>query len=916
MQFIEGIPDGPSALLLEGEAGIGKTILWKEGLGLALARSYRVLSSRPAEAETEFAFTGLGDLLGGVADDVLSVLPEPQARALEVALLRAQPEGRAPNWQAVSVAALGAIRSLAGVRPVLITVDDAHWLDRPSARVLEFAIRRLESDPIGILLTRRVEGEPATPLGLDRALAEERLERIKVGPLSLGALHQLIRSRLGAGFSRPTLLRMRQASGGNPFFALEIARALLRRGGQIDPGQPLPIPTTLSELVRERLARLPARAREALLAASALRQPTVALIEHTVGERVASDLDRAVRAGIVQLDDDRIHFTHPLFASVHYSEMPLAKQRVMHRRLADVVMEPEERARHLALGSEAPDDRVAETLEQAARRARARGAPDAAAELAELACRLTPAGSVDELQRRQTAFADYLFQAGDARRARRVLEELVANMAAGPARARVLSFLANICFDEESAQAAMRLCDQALVEAGGVTSVLAEVHATLAQISEVDTTRGLVHARAALDLLEREENPDTGLVASALMAFAEKEVGSGRGIPMDAMERAIALQQQTEPPPVFWRASTNLGVYLIFIDEFDRARPILEAAHREALEEGDEGSLPNILGSLGELELWTGNWPTALRYGEDCVRLAEQTEQRTVLAVGLFLRGLVEAHLGRVDAARRDAEEGLALGESRGDLWTIGINLWALGFMSLSTGNLADADAYLSRSDAIRESTGLKEPGIWRLYLHQIEPLVGMGQLDRAEVLLHRLEERASASGRPSALATSMRCRGLLLAARGDLTGALAALDAALAEHQRLPMPFELGRTLLVTGQIQRRAKQKRAAQESLERALGIFEGLGAPLWAERTRSELRRVGLRPPASSGLTPTEERVAHLVGTGQTNREVADTMFMSVHTVEANLKRIYRKLGVRSRTELAHVLGGTQGPAQAS
>jgi DNA-binding CsgD family transcriptional regulator len=274
-----------------------------------------------------------------------------------------------------------------------------------------------------------------------------------------------------------------------------------------------------------------------------------------------------------------------------------------------------------------------------------------------------------------------------------------------------------------------------------------------------------------------------------------------------------------------------------------------------------------------------------------------------MVSVNCYGRGIVNAHLGLVALARSDAEAGLASAEERGDPWAVGINLWVLGFLELSLGRLAEASRYLSQAWEIGESIGLREPGQWRFHPDHLEALIGMGELDRAEDLLIRFEERARLTSRSWALATAARCRALLLAARGDPGGAAAALEQALAHHERVPMPFELARTLLCQGQLRRRVKQKRAARESLEAAIAIFERLGASLWAERATLELRRVGLRPPAPLELTVTEQRVADLAAAGQTNREIAQALFLSVHTVEDNLRRVYRKLAVRSRTELA-------------
>ena len=236
----------------------------------------------------------------------------------------------------------------------------------------------------------------------------------------------------------------------------------------------------------------------------------------------------------------------------------------------------------------------------------------------------------------------------------------------------------------------------------------------------------------------------------------------------------------------------------------------------------------------------------------------------------------------------------------------------ALGFTELTAGHLEQAEASLSRAVGLGDRIGLAEPALWRFHANHIEAVIGLGDLDRAERLLRRLEGWGHATGRAWTLATAARCRGLLLAARGDAEGAVQALERALGHHQDLAMPFELGRTLLVMGQVQRRAKRKRAAKEHLDRALEIFESLPSSPWAGRARAELSRLGLRPPAPLALTATEERVAALAAAGHTNREVAQALFLSPKTVEANLARIYRKLGISSRAELGAAIARTQPP----
>ncbi len=367
--FMDDVAHGPAVLLLEGESGIGKTTLWKRGVAAAAERGWRVLSTRPAESEAKLSYAGLADLLEA-SDDVIQALPDPQRNALEVALLRAGPEeGSSSDARAVSAAVLTALREAAAAGPVLIALDDVQWLDPSTASALGFAVRRLESEPIGLLLARREAGA-ALPFGLSRAFPEDRIARIRLEPLSVDDLGVLLHARLGASLPRPTLKRLHEMSGGNPFFALEIARAELR--GELRPtGAALPVPQTLREdLLRDRLRALPSSNREILLYASACSRPTVELLEAVAGSTdVAGHLTKAVDAGIVEIDGDGVSFTHPLYGSAIYAEASREHRHRVHRQLAEVIEDPEERARHLALGTDDPDPEAAAALEVAAQAA-------------------------------------------------------------------------------------------------------------------------------------------------------------------------------------------------------------------------------------------------------------------------------------------------------------------------------------------------------------------------------------------------------------------------------------------------------------------------------------------------------------------------------------------------------------------
>jgi DNA-binding CsgD family transcriptional regulator/DNA polymerase III delta prime subunit len=911
-RFLESIPDGPGALLLSGEPGIGKTTVWREGLASARERGHRTLSCGPVEAETRLSYAALGDLLEPVLEDALPTLPEPQRRALEVALLRTPSAGARADQRAISLAVLGCLREAASTAPVVVAIDDIQWIDLPSLRVLQFVVRRLKEEAIGMMVAARTTDPSEDRLGAATALPEERVQRVHIGPLSVDAIERVLRDTVGGDFARSTLLGLHEASGGNPFFAQEIGRALLRRGGEVTAGERLPIPERLQELVEDRLEGLPAETLEALEVVSVLATPTLdAIAAATDPSEIDRRLSPALDSGVVELRGDRLRFTHPLLASAVYQRIPATRRRELHARLATIVRDPEERARHLALSVEGPDLSVAAALDEAAMLASARGAPQSAAELWEMACRATPRDRAEDLVRRTHHAGVALYECGDTPLARGVLERAVDLSTAGPARGGVLLDLGMALAETEGWRVAWAVFEAARGEAGDDRVLRARVEQNLGYVwlFRGDLAASERHARAALALAEELQEPR--LLAEAFQAYPFVEFLLGRGFDEEMLDRGLALESHMEG--VFkgqvLRASFVVAQLLKYTDRLDESRRTFTELLGLAAAEGVETPIPQFRYHLAELECRAGNWETALEHARGSRAIAKRLHIGAMSSEGHYAVGLVEAHLGRVDAAREAALEGLHWAETTGETFLLIPNLAVLGFVELSLDRPAEADGYLSRAIELSETMGVREPAFFRIVPDEVEALVALGRLDEAEALLDPFEEAGKDLDRAWTIATGARCRALVLAARGDLEGASAAADAAVREHDRLPLLFELGRTLLVRGAVERRAKRKREARETLTKALEIFEGLGAALWADKTRAELARIGGRAASSLDLTPTEDRVAALVAAGGTNREVADALFVSIHTVEANLKRIYRKLGVRSRTELASQYGSS-------
>src|SRR5215218_10418839 len=367
--FVDALDDGPRGLLLEGEAGIGKTAIWRAALAEAEARGCIVLRCVAEQAEARLSFVGLADLAEEISDEDLAAVRSPQREALEVALVRRKRAAEPPDPAAVAIGFRSLLMRIAETAPVVVAVDDVQWLDAATARALAFVVRRLEGQRVGILATARAPLAGPEPLGLERGLGPERLARVRLGPLGVDAVRRLVESALGYGFPRPTLLRIAQAARGNPLFAFEIARAV-GPAPALEAGAPLPVPESLRELVAGRIAELEPAAQRAMLVAAALSHPTVEVVERASSER---GLIAAEESGLLNLEGDRLVFAHPLYASAVYTAAASGRRRGLHGTLATLAADPEERVRHRALAATSADERVARELEAAAAAASRRG---------------------------------------------------------------------------------------------------------------------------------------------------------------------------------------------------------------------------------------------------------------------------------------------------------------------------------------------------------------------------------------------------------------------------------------------------------------------------------------------------------------------------------------------------------------
>lgn len=905
-ELFSGAPKAPCGLVLSGPAGIGKSEIWRAAVRQAEADGFRVLTARPVEVEAGFSFSALGDLLADALDPVLPALAPPQRRALEVALLRVEND-EPVEPRAIGVALFNVLLVLAASSPVLIAIDDVQWLDGPSQSVLEYTVRRLKSEPVAILVTTR-DDAPAKEVPVLRALPSEAAGSLRLQPLSIGALHRILHERSRSDLHRYTVLRIHEASAGNPMLALEIAAMLEADGITPSPGQPLPVPVSMQEVLERRVSTVSSQAGDLLAVAASLAQPTIELLSRVSRTNPVGALTEASRAGLIAIRDNRVEFTHPLLRFVIATSLAPARRRRLHVRLAAVVDNAEERARHLALSVDRPNESVAAELEVAAKQAIARGAAIAAAELLEQASALTPADRPVESARRRMAAGEAYYYAGDGARAANVLQQLLDVAMPSALRSQALCRLGLVRCFTDSVIESVPLLEQAVQlagdDAGLRVSALLPLALAKAALLRVDEVRA--HVEEALTVAQNGGDETGATEAMSQAAFWRFEMTNQpyASLLAEARERA-----RTDPAvrltfgPDFWA-----GRLLRCTDDLAGARSAAGRVHAMADERGDAESLISINNLLAEIELAGGDWQAALRYANESIELSTSGGWESYGTLGYAIRALTEAHLGLVDSATETVAAGWRVMEKTGFFAATLYFRWALGLLALSRRDAAGADAQLGDLSAMFVAYGVLEPGEGLWLMDEAEALVALGRVPEAQAMADAYLAAARSRDRRWCLAAGLRTRALALGAMGDLEAALRDSKQAVELAEPGGRPFELARCLLTRGVIERRSKNRTASRQTLGHAADIFSRLGAPLWLARAQDELGRTGARQHGPDDLSATEQRVAIMASNGSTNPEIASALFMSRKTVEANLARAYRKLGIRTRMALRDALAG--------
>ncbi|MEO3757777.1 AAA family ATPase [Mycobacterium sp. B14F4] len=889
-EFLESASQTPSALVIEGDAGIGKTALWHTALERARRRGFRVLSAWTSNAESVLAYSTLADLLTEADSAAVAELPAPQRVAVQ-RLQRGDRSGAAPTGQrAVAAASLSIIERLAEAQPVLLAIDDLQWVDPSSARVLSYTTRRL-STPVGILGTVRTEAAADDGAAWLQMRRPDAVDRITLQPLSSRDLHAVLKAHLGRPVPRTQMSRIFQISGGNPFYAIELARVA---DGSVDS----PLPHTLAGVVQARIDGLDPEALGPLLAAASVDAPTVDLVAAAVDrehDRVIELLESAEQQGIIGIEGNRIRFAHPLLATGVYTGATADQRRDMHRRISGLLEESELRARHLALAAEAGDGTTVTALESAAAAAQARGAPTAAAELMEMA--IAVGGTTGE---RQIRLAKHCFDSGDPQRAKAVLERAITELRPGPLRAETRYALAMVLFMDEGYVDGAHLLERGLTEdqPEPATRVSMLTAAAYALFNTGETDAAWARAEQAVVLAEKVGTPS--LLSQALAVRAMLHFLRGSGLDEAGLRRSAELEDADEPAPILLRPSVLHALQSGWVGDLDEAYWRLKAIQRHCRDRGEEGELIFVMFQAALNRIWRADFGEAERICRAAADLAQQLGGEFPVMLSLVMRATLAAYCASEDDARGDVGDAIDASKRTDTSWHGDWALTALGFLETSLGHYSAAltvlEPLLTTLTAAPDNTEIFAASF---VPDAVESLIALNRADEAKPLIAAVENNGQRLGRAWMLAIQGRCRAMVSASSGDLDAAVVAARQAMAHHDRLPMPFERARSQLLLGQLQRRARD-RAAAATLREALATFERLGTTRWADRTRAELSDDAA--PESSVLTAAESRVAELAASGMTNRDVASELFLSAKTVEAILARAYRKLGIRSRAEL--------------
>ncbi|MGW4947829.1 AAA family ATPase [Actinoplanes sp. NPDC004185] len=876
---------------LHGPEGIGKTALLDAVAAAASARGELVVRLRPAPAERRLPYAGIADLVAQLPAASLTALPPAHRTAL--AVLR---QGTAPRAGAPALARRlvlpGLLAHCARAQWVLLVIDDVQWLDAESAELIGFAMRRRPGPRVRVVAAQRFPD----PAGRHRAarLCPAPVADLLVPPLAPDELTAWLEAR---GLPCRTASRLHEASGGNPFLALTL-------GGAVTAGpawRPAPLPEPARALLRRRLDALPAPVIGTLLVAALATEPTVAALIRAGHEDADRDLRAAATAGLIEVHGGTIRFVPPALAAVLAEDAGAARRAGVHDALANAALDETDNVRHRALRSGRPDADVAVDLVAAAERALARGDGRTAAELYLLAADRCPRSLAAERFDWLVAAAGTALTAGVPALAGRAAETVLA-AADSPARHRVTARLVLIDLAGQALADMGETFAAALHEAGDDVTLIGPVRLRLtwAAMLAGDPGTAADWAVGAAAAARQAGDPATGAMALSALTQIQRIRGEPRW--SRTLEQALALPAPPAPGWLHMGPRYLAARFAMVDDRLDEARAELLTLLALAEHDRTGEALVEVLRSLAEVATRAGRCRDALRYAHRAVTAA----QRAGLSPGptWYTAAVAELAGGSLVAAAGYARRGVRASEQEGDSLYLRRNLHALGQAELRAGETRAGVAALRR---LREPAGgATDPMIVRWRGDLAGGLAALGEHDEAARILAEARAAAARLGdSPGVTGYLDRATAVVLSESGQADAAVELSAAAAAHFAGLRQPIEQAHALLVQGGAERRRRRYAAARVAIGAALALFLAAEAKPWTEQTERALARTegSSAPPADLGLTSTEARIAGLVRDGASNREIANQLYLSVKTVEATLTRVYRKLGVRSRTQLS-------------
>lgn len=878
-----------AAVVVRGEAGIGKTALMEWLRQEATRRGGEVLRCAGVASESHLPFAGLHQVLRP-AIHVMPALSRLHQEALSGALGLSRRRGVDPFL--VGVAALSLLGELAEGTAVTCIVDDAQWLDPPTADVLRFVARRLDAE--GVLLVFAVR-DPDEATFETPGLPEHRLRG-----LDDRASSALLLDRAPM-ISAEVKDRLIEHHAGNPLAIIELAPLL--SDGQLSGHEPLPDPLPMGgeveRLYAARAAGLSPDAQQLLLLAATADTAGLDLV---LGASIALGIDagslqEAEASGLIAAGHGVVVFKHPLVRSaIHQQSTFLQRQRghLAMAALLDDVADADRRAWHLVRAATGPDDQLAGLLEASAERAMGRGGPAAAVDRWQWAAEFSR--SEADRARRFLAAAEVAVQAGQPDRARQLLASHAALLQNEPSRAPSRALLGAIEMRHGSPEAAYHLLLEAakelatedppaaldsLVLAGEAATFLGDPRLTQ-EVSGLATS--LRDTGATVD----------GSVVDLLVGLSKLFEGNwseGSRILAGVIDESVVSAQYDDV--------LRSGRAAMYLGRLGQARTLYARAVSQARDSSSAGQLAPMLDRLAYIELLLGRLPDAEVHGLEGLRLADDLSLDA--GVAHVSMATLYAYRGQQAECRIQVRLAMELAESR-QLKMVGAGgQAALGLLELGAGRLDEALAAL---ESVGSSTD-GHPGILRWATPDlVEAAARSGRPEVCASAMERLQAWADASGLPTPIAALARCRGLL--ASGN--EAIRYFEDALRADDQDTRPLERARIQLLLGETLRRSRQRAQSRTYLRSAMATFERLGASPWADRAGSELRASGeaVTQRDSSGrapLTPQELQIAQYAADGDSNAEIAARLFLSRRTVEYHLAKVYTKTGVTSRRHLA-------------